>query len=146
MERVKIKKQAKKSLEGKFTPLILSLLVFVIFGAVGSLLDLILNANYLSSLLTIVALILFGMGFIDSIMKVKKKKKIDVDNLFKHTHLGLKFLIIALIIFFVIGLLILLLAIAYKSLSTVLLNTGNISFLPYSILVITGSVLSVIII
>ena len=145
MERVKLKNQAKKSLKGNFTPLILSLLVFVIIGTIGYILDLLLNVNYLSNLFVTVALILFGMGFIDSIMKVARGKKVEVDNLFKHTHLGLKYLVIGLIIALVIGLLILLLAIAYKSLSTVLLNTGNISFLPYAILVITGSALSVII-
>ena len=145
MERVKLKNQAKKSLKGKFTPLILSLLVFVIIGTVGYILDLLFNVNYLSSLFVIVALILFGMGFIDSVMKVARGKKVEVDNLFQHTHLGLKYLIIGLIVALVIGFLILLLAIAYKSLSTVLLNAGNISFLPYAILVITGSVLSVVI-
>lgn len=143
MERVKLKKQAKKALKGKYTPLVLSLLVFVIIGTVGYILDLLLHVNYLSNLFLVLSLILFAMGFVDSIMKVARRKKVEVDNLFQHTDLGLKYLIIGIIFCFLIGILILLLAIAYKSLATVMLNTGNISFLPYAILIITGSVLSV---
>ena len=145
MERIKLKNQAKKALTGKFTPLVLSLLVFVIISTFGSLLDLLLNVNYLSGLFSAIAAILFGMGFINSVMKVARGQNVDVNNLFKHTHLGLKYLLIGLVTACIIGLLLLLLAIAYKSLSTVLMNTANISFLPYAILVITGSVLSVVI-
>lgn len=145
MERVKLKEKAKKSLNGKYSPLVISLLVFIIAGMLGTILDLLLNVNYLSSLFVVIALVLFGMGYINSVMKVARRKKVDVENLFKHTHLGLKYLLISLIVALVIGFLTLLLAIDYKSLSTVLMNMDNMGFLTYTVLVITGSVLSVVI-
>ena len=145
MERAKLKTKAKKSLNGKYTPLVLSLLVFVIAYLFGDIFDLLLNTHYLASLFMIVAIILFNMGFINSVIKTARGKRIEVDNLFKHTHLSLKYLIITLIISLILLFLALLLAIDYKSLSTVLSNASNISFLPYTILVIVGSVLSVLI-
>lgn len=142
MERVQLKEKAKELLRGNYTPLILGLLVFVIAGMLGTIMEYLLHINYLSYVFSYGAEILFMMGYVNSIMKTARGEKVDVENVFNHTNKGLKYLILTLIIGLVIGFLFLLMTISFKSLSTVLLNINNVGPILFIILVIFGTLLS----
>lgn len=138
MERVKLKEKAKELLRGKYTPLVIGVLVFVVAGMFGSILDSIFNVKYLSYLFSIAAEVLFMMGFVNSIMKTARKENVEVENIFHHVGLGLKYLVLTLIISLIIGLLTLLLAIAGTSLSIVFMNIRNIDLFLFVTLVVVG--------
>lgn len=141
MERAKLKAQAKELLKGNYTPLVLGLLVFVAAMMLGSILDAIFGTKYLSSLFAAVCEILFMMGYINCVVKISRKEKTEVENMFKYTHLGLKYLVITLIVGLLVGILSLLTSIAYSSLGTIISNMGNISPLLYILLVVVGILL-----
>ncbi len=141
MERAKLKENAQKSLKGNYTPLVLGLLVFLASAMFGNILDTLFETSYLTYLFSFVAEVLFMMGYINCAVKVSKGEKINVENMFKFTHLGLKYLIISLVISLLLGILELLTVIAYTSLSTIISNIGNIGPLLYILLVVVGILL-----
>lgn len=142
MKREKLKSKARKNLKGNYTPLVLSTMVFAIAFLFGNILDLVLDVHYLAILFSVVIAMVLMMGYIDSIMKVSRGKKVDIENLFKHTHLGLKYTVLSLIIALLISLLTLLLAISLKSMQTIVINIANINIFLYIFLVIMGTLLS----
>lgn len=143
MKREKLKSKARKNLKGNYTPLVLSTMVFVIAYLIGNILDLLLGVHYLANLFLVVTSMILMMGYIDSIMKVSRGKKIEFENLFKHTHLGLKYTVLMLIVALLISLLTLLLAISLKSMQTIVVNIAEINIFLYIFLVIMGSLLSI---
>lgn len=142
MERAKLKERAKELLRGKYTPLILGVLVFIVAALFGNILDLVFNVNYLAMIFELVASVFLTMGFVNTVVKTARGEDVEVENMFQYAYLGLKYLVIALIVGLIIGFLILLLAIASKSLTTVLANVQNMNVLLYIFLVIMGGILT----
>lgn len=146
MDNVKLKSLARKRLEGKYSVVVLSLLLFMVLGGCCSFIALAVNAPWISSLLMFIVNSLLVMGFVGIILNISRGKKVSLDDLFTKTDLFLKYIVITLILEIAAFIIWLLGFLSFKSLIMIVLYQAEINLFLAIILVLFGLFLTVAII
>lgn len=141
MDYSKLKKQARKNLQGNYGPLVISLLVFAAISIVCTFIGKVTCSPLLEYALYLIAESLLIMGFVKMIVKVSKKKKPVLDDLISETDSFLKYIVITIIVGLILGILFLIAAIAFKSLISVLAHVNEINFILALVLILFGILL-----
>lgn len=146
MDNSKLKSTARKRLEGNYSVVVLSLLLFMVLGGCCSFIAIAINAPWISSLLMFVVESLLMMGFVGIILKISRGKKVQLEDLFSRTDLFDKYIIITLLLGLASFIIWLLGYLAFKSLLMIVLYQSELNLFLTILLVIFGLFLTVAII
>ncbi len=146
MDNAKLKSLARKRLEGKYSVVVLSLLLFMVLGGCCSFIASAVNAPWISSLLVFIVTSLIAMGFVGIILNISRGKKVSLDDLFSRTDLFLKYLAITIILEIGAFIIWLLGFLSFKSLIMIVLYQAEINLFLAIVLVLFGLFLTVAII
>lgn len=146
MDNAKLKSLARKRLDGKYSVVVLSLLLFMVLGGCCSFVAMAINASWTSSLLMFIVESLLMMGFVGIILNISRGKKVSLDDLFTKTDLFGKYIVITLLLALVGFIITLLGYLAFKSLIMVSLYHTEINLLLAIFLILFGLFLTIAII
>ncbi len=146
MDNGKIKATARKRLEGNYSVVVLSLLLFMVLGGCCSFIALAVNASWISSLLMFIVVSLLVMGFIGIILNISRGKKVSLDDLFSQTDFFGKYIIITILLGLAGFIIWLLGYLSFKSLLMIILYQAELNLFLAILLVIFGLLLTVAII
>lgn len=146
MDNAKLKSLARKRLDGKYSVVVLSLLLFMVLGGCCSFVAMAINASWTSSLLMFIIESLLMMGFVGIILNISRGKKVSLDDLFTKTDLFGKYIVITLLLALVGFIITLLGYLAFKSLIMVSLYHTEINLLLAIFLILFGLFLTIAII
>jgi len=146
MDNAKFKSLARKRLDGKYSVVVLSLLLFMVLGGCCSFVAMAINASWTSSLLMFIIESLLMMGFVGIILNISRGKKVSLDDLFTKTDLFGKYIVITLLLALVGFIITLLGYLAFKSLIMVSLYHTEINLLLAIFLILFGLFLTIAII
>ena len=142
MNSAKLKMSARKNLQGKYTTIILSLLLLVLLIGGSYLVAKLIKAIWIAPILIIIVCSLFVMGFIGIVLKISRRKKVSFDDLFAKTDLFDKYIGLTVILL-IIGLLAWVLEyLSFKSLIVIILYQMELNSLLAAVLIIFGILLS----
>ncbi|MCI9110813.1 MAG: DUF975 family protein [Bacilli bacterium] len=146
MDNSKLKSLARKRLDGKYSVVVLSLLLFMVLGGCCSFIAIAVNASWTSSLLMFIVESLLMMGFVGIVLNISRGKKVSLDDLFTKTDLFGKYIVITLILALATFIITLLGYLAFKSLIMVSLYHTEINLFLAIFLILFGLFLTIAII
>lgn len=142
MDNAKLKATARERLNGNYPVVILGLLLFILLGGCCSFIASAIHASWLSSILMLIVESLVIMGFVGVILKIARKKKTELEDIFAKTDLFDKYILITLILGAVALLMWVLEFLSFKSLIMVMLNYSELNIVLAVVLVLFGLLLS----
>lgn len=142
MDNAKLKAMARERLNGNYPVVILGLLLFILLGGCCSFIASAIHASWISSILMFIVDSLVIMGFVGVILKIARKKKTELEDMFAKTDLFDKYIVITLILGAVALLMWVLEFLSFKSLIMVMLNYSELNIVLAIVLVLFGLLLS----
>ncbi|MCI9084118.1 MAG: DUF975 family protein [Bacilli bacterium] len=142
MDNAKLKATARERLNGNYPVVILGLLLFILLGGCCSFIANAIHASWLTSVLMLIVESLVIMGFVGVILKIARKKKTDLEDIFAKTDLFDKYILITLILGAISLLMWVLEFLSFKSLIMVMLNYSELNIALAVVLVLFGLLLS----
>jgi len=146
MDNAKLKSLARQRLQGKYSVVVISLLLFMVLGGCCSFVAMAINSPWVSSLLMFIVDSLLVMGFIGIILKISRGKNVSLDDLFTKTDLFGKYIAITFLLGIASFIIWLLGYLSFKSLIMVIMYQVDINMFLAILLVIFGLLLTVAII
>ena len=146
MDNAKLKSLARKRLQGKYSVVVLSLLLFMVFGGCCSFISNEIDAPWTSSILMFIIDSLLVMGFVGIILNISRGKKVSLDDLFAKTELFGKYIVTTFLLGIVGFIITLLGTLAFKSLIMVSLYHAEINLFLAIFLIVFGLFLTIAII
>lgn len=142
MDNAKLKATARERLNGNYPVVILGLLLFILLGGCCSFIASAIHASWLTSVLMLIVESLVIMGFVGVILKIARKKKTNLEDIFAKTDLFDKYILITLILGAISLLMWVLEFLSFKSLIMVMLNYSELNIVLAVVLVLFGLLLS----
>lgn len=145
MDNAKLKEKARKGLDKNKAPLILATFLLVGAGICCSFVGTLINTPWISFVLALIVDALFMLGFVKMVSKAARGKKVKLEQLLSQTDLFFKYILISIVLFVIMAILMLLAAIAFKSLAVVITYQVEINFVLSLILIVFGLLLEIVI-
>jgi len=98
MDNAKLKSLARQRLQGKYSVVVISLLLFMVLGGCCSFVAIAVDAPWTSSILMFIVEALLMMGFVGIILNISRGKKVSLDDLFTKVDLFGKYIVITLLL------------------------------------------------
>ncbi len=138
-----LKEKARKNLKGNYGTVILAMLIYSLLTGGCLFTNRLLQYTTVGNVLQLILTGLLGMGLIEIIVKVARKKKTSVSDLFNRTDLFIKTLGIAIMFYFMTTVCTLLETVATHSLCVFVFYQNDLNVVASALMIILGVLLCV---
>jgi len=138
-----LKEKARKSLKGNYGTVILAMLIYSLLTGGCLFTNRLLQYTTVGSVLQLILTGVLGMGLIEIIIKVARKKKTSLSDLFNRTDLFIKALGIAIMFYFMSTVCFLLEFIATNSLSVFVFYQNDLNVAASALMIVLGVLLCI---
>lgn len=138
-----LKEKARKNLKGNYGTVILAMLIYSLLTGGCLFTNRLLQYTTVGSVLQLILTGVLGMGLIEIIIKVARKKKTSLSDLFNRTDLFIKALGIAIMFYFMSTVCFLLEFIATNSLSVFVFYQNDLNVAASALMIVLGVLLCI---